>query len=179
MSARYELRPRGVFDTQEGVHITPDASNPRWRAYQEWLAAGGEPVPPAPEPLDRRRRRMADRVNDRRERVLARGVPYMGHEFAADTRSALHLNNAVTLLAAGLQLPDGFAWRATDNTLVPMTPQELRGLLLEIFRFADRVHRRAWAIKAQIEASDAPETIDIERDWPGEPPPSNEMPPTP
>jgi len=179
MRPRYELRPRGVFDRDEGAHILPDASDPRWVAYTEWLAGGNAPdAPPGPSLVERRRSRM-DRVNLRRERALMRPVQYMGREFAADAHSMMRLNMAITLIAAGAPLPEGFVWRAADNTAVAMTAEELRGLLLAMFRHHDAVFRRSWAMKREIEASDAPETINIEEGWPGEPPPSNELPPMP
>ena len=47
MTSRYQLiAAGGVFDHQTQRIVPPVRSNAEWRAYQEWLTAGGVPLPP-------------------------------------------------------------------------------------------------------------------------------------
>jgi hypothetical protein len=53
MTARYQiLQEGGVFDHQTRSIIKPDRSTAEWIAYQEWLTAGGIPLPPSSIGLD-------------------------------------------------------------------------------------------------------------------------------
>lgn len=45
MSARYQQLEKGVRDLTTGTEIKPDKSSAEWREYQEWLTAGGVPLP--------------------------------------------------------------------------------------------------------------------------------------
>lgn len=46
MSTRYQLRKEGVWDFQTSTGIEPRRSSAAWLEYQEWLTAGGVPLPP-------------------------------------------------------------------------------------------------------------------------------------
>jgi hypothetical protein len=53
MTARYQiLQEGGVFDHQTRSIIKPDRSTAEWISYQEWLTAGGVPLPPSSIGLD-------------------------------------------------------------------------------------------------------------------------------
>lgn len=43
--SRYQILKEGVLDLTTGKEVKPDRSSKAWRDYQEWLTAGGVPLP--------------------------------------------------------------------------------------------------------------------------------------
>jgi hypothetical protein len=169
-AARYELRKVGVFDRELGVHVRP--TDPGWSAYERWMREGNipAPIPVSERPsLGTRRREVAARVNGKRSAILGKLVVEGpdGHRFAADDTSFANLVAAGLVLAMGEMLPPGFAWRSTDNVMVPLKPADARALLRDMVRKRQAVFERSWALKdVAVAGSENPEAVDLEAGWP-------------
>jgi hypothetical protein len=104
MTARYQLiAAGGVFDHQTRTNIPPARSNPAWIQYQEWLTAGGVPLP----------------ADDAGQLPLAEAIARRVEDINA--WSAGLRNKAVAGRSAGemaswsIKLAEGRAWLASDN----------------------------------------------------------------
>jgi hypothetical protein len=167
--ARFRTEPAGgVLDTESGRVILP--ADPDWATvYRPWLEAGNDPDPPiaaAGPTIEERRATVLARVNAVRDRALALGVEWAGHRWDSDARSRANLTGAVAAVSAGVPLPGDFSWRTADNVDVRLGPAQLVELGAAMLAFANACYARSWALKAEIQMTEAPEAIDLEAGWP-------------
>lgn len=167
--ARFRTEPSGgVLDQVTGRLLR--RQDPEWaEVYVPWLETGNDPDPPAPlagPTLEERRAATRARIDDVRERALRLGMRAGGQDWDTDPRSRANLAEAVSALAAGAALPAGFTWRTTDNRDIALTGAQLVALAGAMRDFVFACHKRAWALKAAIEASDDPASIDLFAGWP-------------
>lgn len=164
---RYELRPVGVFDNESGKLLS--RGSPGWRDYLRWLAEGnelGQPAPPPTPSIEERRDAMRARINTLRARRLAGGLTYEGNVYDTDEASRANLTAVVAAVAAGIPLPVGFTWRTSDNRDVPFDALGLIALGGAMLAHGEACYARSWQLKAEVDSSEAPESIDIESAWP-------------
>lgn len=161
-------RAGGVLDTETGRMLLP--ADPEWAAsYRPWLEAGNDPDPPiaaAGPTIEERRAVAIARVNAMRDRAIGLGVEWAGHRWDSDARSRANLTGAVVAVSAGVPLPADFAWRTADNVDVRLGPAPLVELGAAMLAFVNACYARSWALKAEIDAAEAPEAIDLEAGWP-------------
>lgn len=161
-------RAGGVLDAETGRVIFP--ADPEWASvYRPWLEAGNDPDPPiaaAGPTLEERRAVVLARVNSVRDRAIALGVEWAGHRWDSDASSRANLTGAVAAVSAGVPLPGDFTWRTADNVNVRLGPAPLVELGAAMLAFVNACYARSWALKAEIEAADAPEAVDLESEWP-------------
>lgn len=165
----YRELERGVLlvdDSGVETIVLPRAEG--WAAYLRWLANGGElqPMIVKVRPLEERRREFAARVNGKRNEKLARGFLYNGRRWDSTTAARLNLIEAIGSFNAGEPVPPGFSWRSADNEDVALSPPEFRALVRAMRVFVQACHKRAWDLKAEILASDNPEGVDTDSNWP-------------
>ena len=127
--------------------------------------------------LSKRRATRWERVKAERKNRVTGGVLVAGHWYHTDVDSRVqHMrlaDKAATLLAGGgtgedvLQVAgQPIAWKTLANDMVPMTAA-LAVAIVEAIEVLDALaFARAEAQRAQIEASDDPESIDINSGWP-------------
>lgn len=130
-----------------------------------------------PAPIADRRAAVWERVKAERGRRQVGGVQVATHWFQTDQNSRIQLMRldmkASAALAAGGTSTDvltvagqPLAWKTWENGLVPMTVALAQGIagaveVLDALAFA-----RGEVLRAQIEASSDPESIDITTGWP-------------
>lgn len=147
------------------------------RDYQRWLDAGNTPEPAQQLPIEERRASVWSHVKAERTRRVNGGVQVGDHWYHTDVDSRVqHMrlaDKAAALLAGGgvgadvLQVAgQPIAWKTLANDLVPMTAA-LAVAIVEAIEVLDALaFARAETLRAQIEASEDPESIDITSGWP-------------
>ncbi len=93
-------------------------------------------------------------------------MTYMGHPFQTEAQTMLDCAGLIALVGAGVPMPTDFTWRAYDNVNVPMNFPQLVGFGGTIAVYRNACFNRSWALKAELEASDAPASIDLDAGWP-------------
>ncbi|MCK9515662.1 MAG: DUF4376 domain-containing protein [Ottowia sp.] len=127
--------------------------------------------------LEKRRASRWDQVKVERFRRTFGGAFVGGHWFHSDIDSRVqHMQlsrDADAIIAAGGSLSDQLSaggnpvmWKTMANTFIPMTAG-LAQSVVEAIKLLDALaFARAEALRAQIEASEDPESIDITTGWP-------------
>lgn len=116
-------------------------------------------------------------VKAERKRRTEGGVMVNTHWFQTDSDSRIQLlrmdQKAAAALAAGGQPTDmltvagqSIYWKTYDNGLVPMTIALAQGIAAAIEVLDALAFARGEQLRVQIEASTAPESIDITAGWP-------------
>lgn len=109
---------------------------------------------------------MCAKVNALRAIKLAQPVTYMGHQFDSDHEAIMNVNGIVAAIGVGIPLPEGFTWRSADNADVPMSSAQLVGLAAAMLAYRSACYSKSWALKAAINATNAPLTVTITAGWP-------------
>lgn len=131
----------------------------------------------APPTLETRRQIRWEQAKVERRRRQDGGVYVGGHWFQTDSDSRIQLlrldQKAATALATGAQPTDMLTvagqpiyWKAWDNGLVPMTIALAQGIAVGIEVLDALAFARGEQLRAQIDASENPESIDITTGWP-------------
>lgn len=165
----YRLLEKGVLRLADNKEIKPDRSAVDWINYEAWVLGGGVPTAkaaPAPPPLSDVRALKKSQVNQLRDIKMAAGVLFAGELYDSDAIAALNLTSTLTLVLSGTPLPTGFTWRAKNNTNVPMTVADLKGLAVALFQRGQAVYAASWTHKANIDAAANPANYDISSGWP-------------
>lgn len=130
-----------------------------------------------PPTIEQRRKAVWEAVKSERKRRVNGGVLVAGHWYHTDVDSRVqHMrlaDKAATLLAGGgtgsdvLQVAgQPIAWKTLANDLVPMTAA-LAVAIVDAIEVLDALaFARAETLRAQIEASSDPDSIDITTGWP-------------
>ena len=169
------LFPAGAVDV--AAPEVPEGYRAKWNGAGFDLEA--IPVDPAPEPptLAERRAIRWDQVKAERKRRTEGGVFVSTHWFQTDSDSRIQFlrldQKATNALAAGGQPTDlltvagqDIYWKTYDNGLVPMTVALAQGIALAVEVLDAMAFARGEQLRAQIEVSEDPESIDITAGWP-------------
>lgn len=168
----------GVILVESGEHIAPDRSDPRWRAYREWVKGGNVPAPaPATvEPIEQLRARIVSQINQQRHTRHDLPILYAGTLFDADTDARENITGTIARILRGDGIPPGWlGWRASDNSMLWCDATEadvlvqLRGLASAIEDRKQALLIAAWIKKARVAEMDreALDAYDIDAGWPG------------
>lgn len=129
-----------ILRVADGAIIPPDGRNGEYRAYLDYVAAGGPPaVLPVPT-MEAARVAKVEAINARRDLALSVGAPYGAARIAVHDGARADLSGmaayATTVLItaatpAPIAWPGSYAlgWIATDNSRVPL-PTAADGLAL-------------------------------------------------
>lgn len=128
---------------------------------------------PEPVTLEEMKAAACAQVRDRRWRSHV-VVTVGGVDFVSDDTAATRLTAAITARQAaqalGLEAVDATAgWEAKDGTMVPMTLNDLRGLLLAGVARTQAAFDRQAQLTAEIKAAETSEAlaaIDLDSGWP-------------
>lgn len=112
-------------------------------------------------------------ITEIREIHINGGFTFSGKEYDSDERSRSNIAGACTLslvlLGQGLNFPDGFTWRASDNTNTPMKAADIIGLALTAGTFVTTCYSVSWYHKGNIDAITDIDTMlnyDVNVGWP-------------
>lgn len=109
-------------------------------------------VEPDPQYLAQSIAHLCMQINDLRKEYLYGSIVFNGHEFSVDQAARTTLREIQTRLNAGQALPDSFAWRATDNSMIPMNTQELQGFIELLYSWTMDIYNISWAKKDSLRA---------------------------
>lgn len=134
-------------------------------------------APPTAATLEQRRAACWEAVKEERSRRKDGGVQAGGHWFQTDSDSRIQLmrldSKATAAIAAGGLPTDVLTvagqpiyWKTTDNGLVPMTVALAQGVVSAVEVLDALAFARAETLRAQIMASNNPESINITTGWP-------------
>ena len=115
------------YNINYGEKFIPQDSFIYKKDIEEFLASGGEieeEVTDA-ERLEQLKNTLPGDIDAARDTEINNGVEFKGKMFQSAEKDRNLLTSTVTLYSAVGSVPEGFAWISTDNTLVPMTLQEL------------------------------------------------------
>lgn len=157
------LPPSGVDADFDQVAIIPDVITRSEGASETMLLFwnGGSPEFRESATLADLRGRKVAAINAERDRRIGAfdRFTYDGVVYDGNAKAQVNIDVAARGARAGLTLPDGFAWRAFDNSDVPMTNAdilELERAMLEasnLHRY--QMHGIARYLKDQAASSDA------------------------
>lgn len=119
--------------------------------HHEWDAASLLWVV-TPAALDQAKSDLKLKVDTLRDVARAAGVTYNGVDYDSDPVSSANITEWAAVVTAGVVLPEGFTWRSKDNQDIPFSASDILGLAAAIAVSATTCYRRAWAVKARIDA---------------------------
>lgn len=145
--------------------------------YQRWLDAGNAPDPAPLAPIADRRAAVWEFIKEERSRREVGGIQAGGHWFQTDQDSRIKFlrldAKATAAVAGGAQSTDVLTvagqpiyWKTTENGLVPMTVELCQGIVTAVEVLDALAYGRAEVLRAQVMASEDPESIDITTGWP-------------
>lgn len=110
-------------------------------------------------------------INALRARKIEAGIIFKGNAFDSSERSRCNLTAvAARIAAADATLPQGFAWRSSNNQNIPMTKADVLAFHTAMTDWIYANFKAAWDHKAAIQALtaiEAAEDYDIQKGWPG------------
>jgi hypothetical protein len=118
------------------------------------------------DPIEVRRAALCERVNAMRDERVSGPILHNGVLYDADPASRARLTGMIAICGNIPELPQGFVWRSYDNSDIPVDKAGLVGLSLGFMAFDYACFQASWALKAQILASDNPESVDLTAGWP-------------
>ncbi len=110
-----------------------------------------------------------DIINVYREVRLARGMWYLGYNWATDDRARSNLTSMITSITVGIPLPTPYYWRDNNNNMVEMDVTGLVTFSAYLVSYINQVYTYSWSLKADIEACTTLEdldAIDLFNNWP-------------
>lgn len=121
--------------------------------------------------LDEVVQKRCGQVNALRARKIEEGVIFRGNTFDSSERSRCSLTAVAARIAgADAALPQGFAWRSSNNQNIPMTKADVLAFHTAMTDWVYANYKAAWDHKAAIQALtaiEAAEDYDIQKGWPG------------
>lgn len=137
---------------------------PKPSIYHEWVGEGWVDARELGE-LKAEKSRQIDLERERRNLLP---LEYEGHLFDADQTAQRNISAWMTVIAAGQQPPEGFAWRGYDNVDHPADGAFIVGLGAAITLRGTLLYQAAWAKKAALNALATPEEVaafDVTTGW--------------
>ena len=109
----------------------------------------------------------AARIETEYAEHIARGVVYAGKTFQIDPASTQDMATIAVRIAVGIPLESGFAWRAADNSFLPVTEQEALGLGAAAASRVYALRKALWAAKDAARAAKDNDAADaVKAAWP-------------
>jgi len=89
-------------------------------------------------------------IDTERTVELLQGFEYEGKMYDAGPASRTNLADYMTLVNAGVNLPEGFTWRASDNTSTGFDNTTLKDFANAMFTFMNDTYIKSWNRKATL-----------------------------
>lgn len=90
-------------------------------------------------------------IEEWRDVAIASGVNYNGYIFDSDPVSIANLNDTLTVINCGMELPSLFVWRTKDNLNVPMSEENLKELANTFFIHKNQCYTKSWQLKELVD----------------------------
>ncbi len=108
------------------------------------------------------------KINQERERRNQLAIEYQNIQWDADPQSQRNVSAWMATLAAGESLPEGFQWRAVDNTNHAADAAFVNGLGTTMTLRGTQLYQTSWAKKAQVDALTTVQLVnsyDVTQGW--------------
>lgn len=168
----YQLTGEG-YVIKDGETKVPTARvfgiepHPETVAYEDWLKAGGAPLPAELPPIAERRAAVWERIKAERDRRAALGVKVGAHWFHSDQKSR---TQQLGLVLLGQGIPAELKWKTLTFTpppvFVTMTPALAVGIVQSTAASDTAIFTAAEVHRMTMEASAAPQDYDFSTGWP-------------
>lgn len=98
-------------------------------------------------------------INNYRDRVEQGGFEYLGKVFDSDQVSCIRMSSAAQAMQFA---PDDaiITWTCQDNTTIDLNKAQIMGLVVALAQHSNECHKKATALKAQIDACETKEELD-------------------
>lgn len=129
------------------------------QAYDgNWYLAGYAPQ----KPLEEIKAKKRAEINTARDAAEQGGFEYMGKVFDSDIVSCIRIQGAAQSMQAAAMAEEvpTITWTTKDNSTVELTAQELLGLSVALAEWSNTCHKKATALKAQIDAAETAEELE-------------------
>lgn len=102
-------------------------------------------------------------INKRRETAITTGtVEYAGDTFDADSVAQTNIDKTLTRLALGVELPEGFTWRSTDNENIPFDDIDVKGLAEAMDNKRLMAYQVSWSAKDSFDSmTTIPQVLEV------------------
>lgn len=153
----------GVIRVADNVSIPNDIDNADWRKYLKWLSDGNKP-----DPVDMSVRRafVMDKLVAKRNAVIQSGVVVNQNPFFTDDASIALVHQAITMEGLGIQAVFPRSWILANGSVIEVSYDDMKAVAIAIAEKKDACYANYMALAAEINASDDPESIDIDAGWP-------------
>lgn len=108
------------------------------------------------------------RINAERNRREQAGFPYSGKWIDSDSVSVQRITvaQATAQMALAAGVPYSVDWACADNSMLALDAMGVLGMMQAFGTYGLALHMHARALKAAVDTSDDPESIDILAGWP-------------
>jgi hypothetical protein len=103
--------------------------------------------------LEKDKLKKAKDIDTERTAELLQGFEYEGKMYDAGLSSRANLADYMTLVNAGVDLPEGFTWRAKDNTDTAFDNTTLKDFANAMFTFMNDTYIKSWNRKGLISSA--------------------------
>jgi hypothetical protein len=140
--------------TFNGMSIPNNTGNRHYRQMQEGVTAGTASITAYALSLADARTERKRYINDERDKAINGGASYGGNTYDTDKESRSNLTSTHSGVNDGWPLPEGFAWRTSDNIDIPFTSTEVNGLAHAMLDHVNFQYGKSWIKKAAIDAAE-------------------------
>ena len=118
--------------------------------------------------LPAKRAQVIEQINAERNRREQTSFTYLGKQIDSDAISVQRITvaNATAQMALSAGVPYEVQWACADNSLLTLDAVGMLGMMQALGSYGLALHMHGRALKAQVLASDDPESIDILTGWP-------------
>jgi hypothetical protein len=106
------------------------------------------------------------RVNEMRAEKLVAPLMFNGVLYDGDEAAQMNVIGTLLPFIGGVPVPNGFSWRAADNTDHPFTLPTLVAFSAAFLARGYACHMNSRVLKAALDNASDPESVDINAGWP-------------
>lgn len=109
--------------------------------------------------LDQLKDKAKGKINKIRELIINSGVVYKDVRFDSNEQTISRLSAIISSAQNGIPLPENFAWRSTNNEMIPMALPDLVELLNVMTQNVSNTFLMSWEKKQQIDKAQTEDEI--------------------
>lgn len=114
---------------------------------KKWMP---KPKPSNSELLAKEKLIKSNEINNIRDIKISDGVQYSGYIFDSDTKAFDNLNETLTMVNLGTELPHDYTWRTKDNLNIPVNKEFLIGLAGTLMNHKFNCYKKSWELKEKV-----------------------------
>lgn len=153
----------GVIRLSDNAYIPPDDGNIDWKAYQDWLAAGGVAVPSIGTRDEVIAKQWSKIKSIRDQRTVSCGFKVGNYWFHSDLLSR---GQYQALMLLGTNIPEGLMWKTMSGDFVEMTPALAQQVFAAAVQSDVAIFKVGQLKLAELNGSATPEDVDVTLGWP-------------